>query len=341
MPFTEAFFLQLEEKLNRLVAENEQLKKRQLASTKKEWAKFKNSIIDVVIDGDKFEGDFESFKNSVEQSLVFSKLLEANNPCSNVLGFTFTDIIRRLAIANFKHALPAGVRPRFEEDIAEAIDNPIWGIILKSNPVTMLVTNVVDKIAGFIKKIKIRRETVVSIDRAYDKVRFERFMKDLQPYIQFYDELVRATKEYQLKVNELVNRKGELKARMHNYHGNFLTTLGVQATNGSLLNNEVNAKLNPVEEEETAYLAILSNEDFIKAHKIAEKFPVLKTNVLQYKLEFYNVLNTFLDQNISALEAAKSFKNNNPQIEEILELVNEQKESLKSKIEETTSVLSL
>ncbi|GEM_PF-4870931 len=340
MPFTEESFLKLEEKLNLLVEENEQLKKRQLASTKKEWTKFKNVILDVVIDGDKFEGDFENFKNSVERSIVFSKLLDANNPCSNVLGFTFTDIIRRLAIANFKNALPAGVRPRFEKDIAEAVDNPIWGVILKSNPVTMLVSSVVDKVAGFIKKIKIKRENVLSIDRAYDKVRFEKFMKELQPYIQFYDELVRASKEYQLKVNELVNRKVELKARMENYHGNFLTTLGIQATSGSELNNEVNAKLNPSEDTVEAYLAILANADFLKAHKIAKKFPTLKTSVLQYKLAFYNVLNDFLDKNVSALEAAKSFKNNNPEIEEILGLVNEQKEDLENKIKEASVALS-
>jgi len=216
-------FNKLKAQLEELVSENTKLKQRNLEATKKEWKQFKDTILEVVADGDLFEGDFENFRQQVEDTSLFTKLIDANNPCSEILGFTFLDVVERLAKQNFLNSLPAEDRPRFEtEIIANAIQNPIWQVLLQTNPVTFLVSNVVDKVSSFIKKIKIKKERIVSIERSYDEAKIKNFITDLQPYIQFYDALSRATREYDTAVTELINRKGELKVRMDNYHGNFL-----------------------------------------------------------------------------------------------------------------------
>jgi len=301
-------FNKLKAQLEELVSENTKLKKRNLEATKKEWKQFKDTILDVVVDGDLFEGDFENFRQQVEDTSLFTKLIDANNPCSEILGFTFLDVVARLAKQNFLNSLPPEDRPRFETEIlANAIQNPVWQVLLQSNPVTFLVSNVVDKVSSFIKKIKIKKERIISIESAYDEAKIKNFITDLQPYIQFYDALSRATREYNASVTELINRKGELKVRMDNYHGNFLKKLGVDATGGAALINQVTAKVTPDNlKEEQGYLTLLADENLINANKIAKNFPMLKASVRQFKLEYNKIFHKYLSENLKALEAAKA-----------------------------------
>lgn len=335
MPVTLEEFNQLKAQLEELVTENAKLKERNLTAAKKEWKQFKDTILEVVADGDLFEGDFENFRKQVEDTSLFTKLIDANNPLSEVLGFTFLEVVERLAKQNFLNALPPEDRPRFEmEIIKNTIQNPVWEVLLQSNPVTFLVANVVDKISGFIKKIKIKRDKIIDIESAYDKAKIKNFITDLQPYIQFYDELSRATRDYDAAVSELINRKGELKVRMNNYHGNFLKKLGVDATSGAALINQVTEKITPANlEEETSYLTLLEEEGLINAHKIAKNFPMLKSSVRQFKLEYNKIFYKYLSQNVSALEAAKAFKNNNSELTDLITTIEKKQKELQAEIE--------
>ena len=328
-------FNKLKAQLEELVIENAKLKERNLAAAKKEWKQFKDTILEVVADGDLFEGDFENFRKQVEDTTLFTKLIDANNPLSEVLGFTFLEVVERLAKQNFLNALPVEDRPRFEMEIIKStIQNPVWQVLLQSNPVTFLVANVVDKISGFIKKIKIKRDKIIDIESAYDKAKIKNFITDLQPYIQFYDALSRATREYDAAVNELINRKGELKVRMNNYHGNFLNKLGVNATSGAALINQVTEKITPASQEEESYLALLEDENLINAHNIAKNFPLLKSSVRQFKLEYNKIFHKYLTGNLNALEAAKMFKSNNTELKDLIETIEKKQKELAEEIDD-------
>lgn len=304
----------LKKQVAELTTRNEAL---EVAETKKleaAYQKFTDDVLEVVSEGDDMEEDFNHLVKKIEDDDLFIDLIEMNNPTSNVLGFNFGEVVTKLANKHFLGSLPTEDHERFKEHLKDAVKPPFLKILLDTNPITGIIANVITKVTSFVKRVKVKNRQVVSIEKAFDNVKLASFIDEMEKYLGFYALLVKAGDDYKANKRTLTSSKLALETHLNDYHKDFLTVLKIKEKKGAKLWKEVFAKFNPAKIKGKAKLeAVLAEEDNKKAHQIALKFPALKERISKFKQEYYQVLITFFQQNLKALEAARllSFKNNN------------------------------
>jgi len=336
----------LKAQIAELTKKNDALEKAELARIKGQYKTFVREILEVVSQGSTLELNFEQLVEDMEDDELYIALTEANNPSADILGFRFVQIIWDLAQTHFLEELPVEDQPRFNRQLANAVKSPLLKVILHANPVTLMVSRVVEKVASFVKSIKVKKKgggdiNVLSVERAFTKEKLDNFITDLGKYVGFYDSLIQAAGNYKADKRKLATREEELKLLMGNYQENFYKILKVSTKNNADTLLEINDKFNPANlQDKNAFLAIMENEDNLKAHKIAVKFPELRNQINLFQAEYCQILHSFFQDNLKALEKAKAFSEDTNKLASLIEKINKKISSLKEEIEKTKATLS-
>lgn len=308
----------LKKQVAELRQKNEALEALELARLKVQYDQFTNDILEVVSEGDDVQLDFNQLVKDMEDDQLFIDLTNVNNPSSEILGFRFAQVLVDMAKDHFLSELDPQDHPRFNRELANAVHSPVLRVLFNSNPVTHLITRVVEKVSSFVKSINFKGHKFVSVEKAFSKVKLERFIVAIGEYIAFYDLLVAASNNYNADKRKLKDNELALINQVDNYHENFLKILNIEATSGAKLWKEVFAKFNPdALSTKTEFLAILEEPNHIKAHKIAVKFPELKAQIYQFKQQYQKILIEFFKQNLKALQKAHTLSSMPDKLEQL------------------------
>lgn len=308
----------LKEQVAELTRKNEALEQAELERLKGKYELFTNDILEVVSEGDDVQLDFNQLVKDMEDDQLFIDLTKVNNPSSEILGFRFAQVLVDLAKDHFLSELDPQDHPRFSRELANAVNSPILKVLLHSNPITHLVTRVVEKVSSFVKSINFKGHRFVSVEKAFSKAKLERFIVAIGEYIAFYDLLVQAGNNYNADKRKLKDNELALINQLDNYHENFLKILNIRATSGAKLWKEVYAKFNPSAlNTKEDFLTILEDLNHVKAHKIATKFPELKAQIYQFKNQYQKILIEFFKQNLKALQKAHTLSSTPDKLEKL------------------------
>jgi len=322
----------LQAQVAQLLAENKQFKAAQLEAQKASCKQFTDLILPVVISGKTMELDFENLKDNMEKDALFVDIGKANNPNSDILGFQFLEIIKLLAEEHLLKGLPEEDYARFQHNIADVVNIPFLKIVLRSNPVGLLVSRVVDTVTNFVKSVRVRGKNVTSVERAFDEKKLANFFTALEKYVHFYDALLLSAREYQDSVRQLTSKKNELEVTIEDYHSNFLKALQITSTNGAEIMRQVGERFLPKSDED--YVKIVQDEDNIKAHAIAARFPVLMQDINQLKVNYYKVYSKYLANFIKDLSIASEFTQDQKKVTDLKDRVQNKLKEIEAEVQE-------
>ena len=308
----EAELAELKTQVAELTKKNKELEATELARLTKKYEQFTTDILEVVTEGDLLESNFDNLIEKIQDDELFIDLSKVNNPNSDILGFRFVNIIEDLAKKHLIEGLSGKDRPRLTRVINDAVKSPFLQLIVNSNPITLMVSRVVDKVTSFVRSVKGKGGSFVpSIERAFDEQKLNIFIGSLNKYVKFYDSLLQTSNNYKAGVNNLKNSKNELSHRLDNYYNKFLGILGTEATQGAKLFKEIQKRFPPITAatNKEQCLTVLESEENLKAHRISLKFPELRARIYEFEIEYYKILIEFFNQNLTTLKNAHSLSN--------------------------------
>ena len=325
----------LKAQVKELVHQNELLQVRTLVAERNEAERLIDAIFEVIEHGDKLESDFLNLVDKIESDELLIDLAEVNNPSSEVLGFKFTNIILKAAHKHFIEDIPAADRTRFLDVITNTIQNPLVKALMATNPVSWLVSSIVDKAANFTQSVKGKpRERILSVKRAVGKDKLDAFAKDMERYFPFYEELLSAAEEYEESVNKLGEANQHLEAQLENYYDNFLAILSLDKNKRRPLIRQAQERFAPIIVNGLpSYEEILKDEQNQAAYKIAANFPRLKEKTQTLIAEYQVILSDYLENNLEALAIAKELTTDTDGLERLENRIQQRKEILAARVQ--------
>lgn len=338
----QAELAELKTQVAELAKKNKELEATELTRLTKKYEQFTTDILEVVTEGDLLESNFDNLIEKIKDDELFIDLSKMNNPNSDILGFRFIRIIEDLAKKQLIEGLNDKDQPRLTRAINDAVKSPFLQMLVNSNPITLMVSRVVDKVTSFVKSVKGRGGSFVpSIERAFNEQKLNVFIGSLNRYVKFYDSLLQTSNNYQAGVNNLKNSKNELSHRLDNYYNKFLGILGTEATNGAKLFKEIQTRFPPITPVTTKEqcLAVLESEENLKAHKISLKFPELRSRIYEFEIEYYKILIEFFNQNLTTLKNAHSLSNKPEKLTTLQDRIEARITSLQNEITNTIAKL--
>lgn len=325
----------LKEQMEALKAQNQVLKDRALAAEKKEADELINRIFKVIHHGDKLESDFDNLLDKIENDELLIDLGEANNPNSKVLGFQFTKVIFKAAIDNFINDSPVEDKKRFTDVILNVVKNPLVNVLLTTNPVSYLVSKVVDKVADLTTSVKGKHgQRILSVKKAFKQEQIDAFTKEMEKYYPFYDALLLASDMYEDRVATLREQSMYLEELIGDYYSGFLKTLALDPTeeHAPLLRQVQDKFTPPIKDGEPDFRALIEDENNIAANKIAIKFPELRQQIVEVIASYKEILADYLEANLEALAMAKELSQDTAGLEKLEERIKARKKVLSKKV---------
>ena len=325
----------LKAQMEALQLQNQALKERALSAEKKEADEIVNRILKVIHHGDKLESDFANLLDKIENDELLIDLGEANNPNSKVLGFQFTKVIFKAAIDNFINHSPVEDKKRFTDVILNVVKNPLVNVLLTTNPVSYLVSKVVEKVSDLTASVKGRHgERILSVKKAFKQQQIDAFIKEMEKYYPFYDALLLASDIYEDRVAGLREESMYLESLIGDYYNGFLNTLELDASEEhSPLLRQVQDKFTPpLKDGEPDYRALIEDENNIVANKIAMKFPELKQQIVEVIASYKGILSDYLEANLQALAMAKELSQDTAGLEKLENRIKKRKKVLSKKV---------
>lgn len=321
----------LQGQMEALQLQNQALKERAAAAEKNEADQLVNRILKVIHHGDRLESDFSNLLDKMENDELLIDLGEANNPNSEVLGFQFTKVIFKAAIDNFINHSPVEDKTRFTDVILNVVQNPLVNALMTTNPVTFLVSKVVEKVGDLTTSVKGRHgQRLLSVKKAFRKDQIDAFTNEMEKYYPFYDALLLASDEYEDRVATLREESRHLESLLGDYYEGFLKNLDLDPTeeNVPLLRQVQDKFTPPIKDGELDYRALTEDEKNIAANKIALKFPELKQQIAQVIASYKGILSNYLEANLHALDMAKELSEDIAGLEKLEERIKARKKVL-------------
>ena len=321
----------LQGQMEALQLQNQALKERAAAAEKNEADELVNRILKVIHHGDRLESDFSNLLDKMENDELLIDLGEANNPNSEVLGFQFTKVIFKAAIDNFINHSPVEDKTRFTDVILNVVQNPLVNALMTTNPVTFLVSKVVEKVGDLTTSVKGRHgQRLLSVKKAFRKDQIDAFTNEMEKYYPFYDALLLASDEYEDRVATLREESRHLESLLGDYYEGFLKNLDLDPTeeNVPLLRQVQDKFTPPIKDGELDYRALTEDEKNIAANKIALKFPELKQQIAQVIASYKGILSNYLEANLHALDMAKELSEDIAGLEKLEERIKARKKVL-------------
>lgn len=256
--------------------------------------------------------DFHSTVDKISVTGLFARLMQANNPSSDILGFRFTDIVMKACERHFLAGIEKQKeRMRLSQVIGKIINNPIVSSLAGTNPVTSVVAGIISAIAGFstseaevrtegnrIRGIEISNESVVGQDA------LSGFTREMQVYITFYDALIRASQNYIEGLNQLKAGYSQLIRSIALYRETLYQDAEVTGDNVML---SLSNLLPDPTVEQLDYAYYLHSEKHRRMLLHAREYPGLRDLVSEFRKEYNALLFTFLNEYLDALGSALAF----------------------------------
>lgn len=325
----------LKAQMEALLQQNKELKDRAANAEKKEANHLIDAILKVIHHGDRLESDFTNLLDQMENDELLIDLAEANNPSSDILGFKFTSIIFKAAIKHFIDKSPVEDKVRFKDVILNVVQSPLVEVLLTTNPVSWLVSKVVDKVADLTESVKGKHGTrILTTKKAIAKNQIDAFTEEMEAYFPFYEALLDASEEYEIRVRELREDNERLEAMVKDYYSGFLKILALDPTEASApLLRQVQDHFTPTVIDGMAdYRAILEDEKNQQAYQIALKFPDNRQMILEVIAEYQHILSDYLEANIEALNLAKALSEDTIGLEKLENRIKERRSVLEKRI---------
>lgn len=325
----------LKAQMEALLQQNKELKDRAANAEKKEANHLIDAILKVIHHGDRLESDFTNLLDQMENDELLIDLAEANNPSSDILGFKFTSIIFKAAIKHFIDKSPVEDKVRFKDVILNVVQSPLVEVLLTTNPVSWLVSKVVDKVADLTESVKGKHGTrILTTKKAIAKNQIDAFTEEMEAYFPFYEALLDASEEYEIRVRELREDNERLEAMVKDYYSGFLKILALDPTEASApLLRQVQDHFTPTVIDGMAdYRAILEDEKNQQAYQIALKFPDNRQMILEVIAEYQHILSDYLEANIEALNLAKALSEDTIGLEKLENRIKDRRSVLEKRI---------
>lgn len=306
---------QLDELKNRiklLEKENINLKTETRTFDSALYSGIRSEIFDAVSNLPQLDFDFKNTNDKISLTGLFAKLMQANNPTSDILGFRFSEIIFTAAEKHFKATLKNEQdRKRFSQVIGKIISNPVVSSLANTNPLTSVVAAIISTIASFstsgvelekeggrIKEISLTQQD------AFDNPSISAFRSELQVYIDFYDALIVASAEYIEGINTLSVKYAFLKQSVCNYKTEFYNEMKVKDNN---LLIRLSKLLPDPAMEGVNYRQLINDPGILRVHNHALKYPIIYQDVSSFKTEYNTLLFKYLSENIKILKLTENF----------------------------------
>ncbi len=302
----------LQLRIKQLEKENKWLSTSKRMADSIEYCNIRMEIFEAYTNKSQLEFDFKNTTDKISITGLFSRLMQANNPASDILGFRFTDIILSSVEEHFSGQLNNEKdKKRLSQVVSKIISNPLVTTLASSNPITSVVATVISTIVGFTTtSVEMEKEggrikdLAVTQDDSFNNSSISAFKNDMQVYINFFDRLLLATQSYQAGMENLEVKYAWLIGSVRNFQEDLeahlcttkdqewisLTRIlpepGVPGTDFSLLLNEPGLR---------------------ETLRICRKFPALQYAVSDFKNEYNFLLSKFLMDYRDILRTAGSF----------------------------------
>jgi hypothetical protein len=258
----------------------------------------------------KINFDFMNTTDKIAVTGLFTKLLQANNPTSDILGFRFSETIIKASEKYFKSELKSEKeKVRFGQVVSKLVNNPVISTLANTNPITSVTAAIISTVAGFstttveVEKDGNRiRDVSSETQDAFSQKSIEAFRSEMQPYISFYDALNLSSSKYMSGLDVINQKYTHLKGKVENYKNELYSSLSINDTNTLV-------KLATILPDPAMH-----NIDFRKCLKdpgirqcavVASKLPFLEQSVKDFRREYDQILLAFLKEYLSALNSAK------------------------------------
>jgi len=303
---------ELRSRIKTLEKENGILKDENRSNDSAVYCALRSEIFEAFTNMPQLDFDFKNTTDKIAVTGLFTKLMQANNPTSDILGFRFSEIIFSASEKHFKEVLKNEPdKKRFSQVISKIIDNPVVSSLANTNPVTSVVAAIISAIAGFTtSRVELDKEggriKDVSIDQqdAFDNRSISAFRKELQVYIDFYDALIKASAEYLEGLDDLNRKYAYLILSVKDYKSELYREIDVKGNN--LLIRLSGLLPNPATEG-IDYTCFIHDPNIQKSLHLARKYPVLHQEVSDFKKEYNTLLFNFLSDYINTLKTARDF----------------------------------
>jgi hypothetical protein len=272
----------------------------------------RSEIFEAFTNVSQLDFDFKNTADKIAVTGLFTKLMQANNPASDILGFKFTEIIFSASEKHFKETLKnEGDKKRFSQVIGKIIDNPVVSSLANTNPVTSVVAAIISCVAGFTtSRAEVEKEggrikdVTVHQQDAFENRGISAFRNELKVYIDFYDALIIASRDYLEGLGTLNRKYAYLIQSVLEYKTALYAELGFKESN--LLIQLARLLPDPAAKD-INYSIIIHDQKIQKSQLLARKYPVLLQAVSSFKKEYNSLLFNFLSDYIKTLKTALEF----------------------------------
>jgi hypothetical protein len=319
---------ELRSRIKTLEKENDELKTESRSNDSVAYCLLRSEIFEAFTNVSQLDLNFKNTADKIAVTGLFTKLMQANNPTSDILGFRFTEIIISSSEKHFKNILKDEKdKKRFSQVVSKIIDNPVVSSLVSTNPVSSVVASIISVVAGFTtSRAEVEKEggriKNVTVDQqdAFENKAIAAFRDDLQIYIDFYDALIIASKEYLECLNQLDRKYAYLVKSVTDYKAELYTELGF---NESKLLMQLAKLLPDPAVKGINFCDIIHDPKIQKSQLLARKYPVLQQSVISFKKEYNTLLFNFLSDYIKTLKTAKDFPDGNIDKSKTDELIND------------------
>jgi hypothetical protein len=319
---------ELRSRIRTLEKENSNLKLCNRSKDSVAYCLMRSEIFDAFSNVSQLDFNFKNTADKIAVTGLFTKLMQANNPTSNVLGFRFTEIIFSSSEKHFKNILKDEKdKKRFSQVVTKIIDNPVISSLASTNPVTSVVSAIISVVAGFTtSRTEVEKENGkiknVSVDQqdAFDNKGITAFRNELKIYIDFYDALIIASQEYLEGLGQLERKYSYLIQSVLDYKAELYNELDF---NDSKLLMQLAKLLPDPAAKDVNFSEIIHNPKIQKSQLLARKYPILQQSVISFKKEYNTLLFNFLSDYIKTLKTARDFPDNDIDKTKTDELIND------------------
>jgi len=271
----------------------------------------RNNIFEAFTIVSQLTTDYTVTSDKIAVTGLFTKLMQANNPTSDILGFRFSETIIKASEKYFKSELKSvSEKARFSQVVDKIVNNPVISTLVNSNPITAVTSALVSMVAGFsttsvdvVKDGNKLKDVSSTTTDTFSQKSIEAFRAELQPYINFYDALNMSSDRYISGIENLNRRYTFLIGQVTLYKNQLYTTIGC---NEKSTFYQLSKMLPDPTTQHIDYKTYLTDNAIRQCESFAQKVPALFQTVQAYKREYDLLLNNLLSDYIRALQSAKN-----------------------------------
>ncbi len=318
----------LQQQLHTLQAHNARLQRQalrikatQLYRDSVEWRRAYTLVTHAVLKGDQLEGNFRNTLMRVQSDRLFTRLMDAQNPQGNELGFRFTEVVMQASEQTLaKHIPDRTTRKRWRTVVSQVLANPFISTFVQNNPLTSITMTLVDAAINFtnvelvkevngqparrVKDLDTREENVFRAEQ------IQAFVTELEPYIHFYDHLLQINAAFRQNLDYLQLKYAELESEYSGLYSRLLQSLQVKEREDASIIDQINTLFEPPVDADgwPDYRAVLERAPIRQTLHLVESFPQMEGRVERFQKDYLGYLITFLEQYYKTLSELE----NNP-----------------------------